>query len=60
MIGSAGSGKTESIKDLAKDFGILCLVFNCSNQIDRMMMQRLFTGVAIQGSWACLDGFNLI
>ena len=58
--GPAGTGKTESCKDLSKALGRYCIVFNCSEQVNVKMMEKLFMGLCYTGTWTCLDEFNRI
>lgn len=41
-----GTGKTETVKDLGKNFAIYVIVQNCSEALDYKSMGKMFSGFA--------------
>ncbi|XP_060599368.1 dynein heavy chain domain-containing protein 1-like [Ruditapes philippinarum] len=55
LIGPAGTGKSDTVKDLAKMFGCCLFAINCNSEVTLPMMTQYMMGMVQSGCWALFD-----
>ena len=58
--GTTDTGKTETVRELARAAGQHCVAVGGSRALDARYMGSLLTGAAQSGAWACIDGLQAV
>ncbi|XP_046630090.1 dynein axonemal heavy chain 7-like [Neodiprion virginianus] len=58
LEGPTATGKTETVRGLARALGVPCVVVGCSEHMDYLCIGNIMKGVASCGAWVCLDNFH--
>ena len=60
LSGPAGTGKTETVKELSRCLALNIYCVNASSQMTIRTLADLFRGLLSMGAWGCFDEFNRI
>ena len=58
LFGSAGTGKTETVRDFAKAIGNMCFSYSCTPEISSGMLSQYLSGMCSSGTLCCFDDFH--
>ena len=59
-VGPAGSGKTETIREMGHILGRHVIIFNCNDRLRHQNFSSILKGLSQSGAWGCFDQFNNI
>lgn len=60
IIGPCTTGKTETVRDLAKTLALLCVVTNCTPEMNVDSITTILSGLSQCGAWGCFSNFHRI
>ncbi|CAH0394939.1 unnamed protein product [Bemisia tabaci] len=59
-VGFAGAGKSETVRDLAKTLGLLCIVIHCTSSMELGVFQLWLKGLCQCGAWGVFENLSQV